>query len=86
MVDIKSLDPRKKSLSIGFPGYPEFDDCQQYSGVIYSKIDPLTDKIHRQKINVTIIDAKLSDTLKPVEWDCRISLINESFNIKVVSP
>ncbi len=86
VVDIKSLDPRKKSLSIGFPGYPEFDDCQNYSGVIYSKIDPLTDKIHRQKINIAIIDAKLSDTLKPVEWDCRISLINESFNIKLVSP
>ncbi|MBU4289054.1 MAG: hypothetical protein KKI12_12900 [Proteobacteria bacterium] len=86
VVDIKPLDPRKRSLSIGFPGYPEFDGCQNYSGVIYSKIDPLTDKIHRQKINIAIIDAKLSDTLKPVEWDCRISLINESFNIKLVSP
>ena len=85
VVDIKSLDPRKKSLSIGFPGYPEFDGCRNYSGVIYSQLDPLTEKIHRQKINIAVIDAKLSDTLKSVKWDCTIFLINESFNIKLVS-
>jgi hypothetical protein len=86
VVDIKSLDPKRKSLSIGFPGYPDFEDCQSFSRVIYSYIDPLTDKIHRQKITVTLIDATLSDTMKPVEWDARISLVNESFNIKLVRP
>jgi len=86
VVDIKSLDPRRKSLSIGFPGYPHIDECQNFSGVIYSTIDPVTDKIIREKINISVIDAKLSDTLKPVEWDARISLVDESFNIKVVPP
>jgi len=86
IVSIKSLDPGRKSLLIGFPGYPAFEDCQSFSGVIYSAIDPLTDKILRQRINISIIDAELSDTLKPVEWDARISLVDESFNIKVVPP
>ncbi|MBC8458215.1 MAG: hypothetical protein H8D67_09495 [Deltaproteobacteria bacterium] len=84
VVDIKSLDPRRKSLSVGFPGYPEFDGCQDFSGVIYSAIDPLTDKIHRQKINISLIDAKLSQSLKPIEWDAKMSLVEESFNIKLV--
>ncbi len=86
VVDIKSLDPRRKSLSIGFPAYPHIDECQNFSGVIYSAIDPVTDKIIRKKINISIIDAKLSDTLEPVEWDARISLVDESFNIKLVPP
>ncbi len=86
VVNIKSLDPKRKSLSIGFPGYPAFDDCQNFSGVIYSAIDPVTDKIIREKINISIIDAKLSDTLKPVEWDARIALVDESFNIQLVPP
>jgi len=86
VVDIKSLDPRRKSLSIGFPGYPTFDECQNFSGVIYSAIDPVTDKIIREKISISVIDATLSDTLEPVEWDARISLVDESFNIKLVPP
>lgn len=86
IVEIRSLDPRIKSLAIGFPGYPRFDDCQNYSSVIYSRIDPLTDKIHRQKINIAIIEDKLSDTLAPVEWDARVSMVKESFNIKLVPP
>ncbi|MBN2569864.1 MAG: hypothetical protein JXB42_10590 [Deltaproteobacteria bacterium] len=86
VVDIKSLDPKRKSLSVGFPGYPAFDDCQNFSGVIYSAIDPLTDKITREKITISVIDAKLSDTLTPVEWDARIAIVDESFNIKLVPP
>jgi len=86
IIRIKALDSKRKSLAIGFPGYPKFEDCQNYSGVIYSSIDPLTDKIHREKINIAIIDYELSDTLKPIRWDARISLVTESFNIKLVLP
>ncbi len=85
IVNIKSLDPRRKSLSIGFSGYPHFEDCQNYSGVIFSRIDPVTDKIHRQKINITVIDAELSGSLETTQWDARISFVEESFNIKLVS-
>ena len=86
VVDIKSLEPGRKSLSIGFPGYPHIDECQNFSGVIYTTIDPLTDKIFRERINISIINAKLSDTLSPVEWDAKISCVDESFNIKLVPP
>lgn len=86
VIRIKALDPKRKSLAIGFPGYPKFEDCYSFSGVIFSAIDPLTDKIHREKINIAIIDYELSDTLKPIRWDARISLVTESFNIKMVLP
>jgi hypothetical protein len=46
----------------------------------------VTDKIHRQKINISIIEAEISDVLKPVKWVARISLINESFKIKLLKP
>jgi len=84
IVEIKSKDPKRRSLSIAFPAFPKIQDCQTYSGVIYSRIDPLTDKIIRQKINITLIQEELSDSLKPKEWEARMSLVDESFNIKLV--
>jgi len=86
LVKLKSTDPRKKSLTIAFPAFPKIEDCYTYSGTIYSRIDPLTDKIHRQKLHITIFDAEVSDMLEPTTFDARISLTDESFNIRQVSP
>jgi len=47
VIDIKSIDPKRKSLTIGFPALPRIEDCQGFSQVIYSRIDPRTDKIIR---------------------------------------
>ena len=84
VIELRSTDPKRKSLQIAFPAFPKIEDCQSYSGVIYSKIDPLSDKIIRQKINITIIQEELSDSLKPKKWEARMSLVDESFNIKLV--
>jgi hypothetical protein len=84
IIELRSTDPKRKSLQIAFPAFPRIEDCQNYSGVIFSRIDPLTDKIIRQKINITIIQDELSDSLKPKKWEARMSLVDESFNIKLV--
>jgi len=84
IIELRSTDPKRKSLQIAFPAFPKIEDCQSFSGVIYSRIDPLTDKIIRQKINITIIQEELSDSLKPKKWEARMSLVDESFNIKLV--
>jgi len=84
IIELRSSDPKRKSLQIAFPAFPKIEDCQSFSGVIYSRIDPLTDKIIRQKINITIIQEELSDSLKPKKWEARMSLVDESFNIKLV--
>ena len=84
IIELRSKDPRRKSLQIAFPAFPKIEDCQNFSGVIYSRIDPLTDKIIREKINITIIEEELSDSLKPKKWEARMSLVDESFNIKLV--
>jgi hypothetical protein len=84
VIELRSTDPKRKSLQIAFPAFPRIDDCQTYSGVIFSRIDPLTDKIIRQKINITLIQEELSDSLKPKKWEARMSLVDESFNIKLV--
>lgn len=84
IIELRSTDPKRKSLRIAFPAYPKIEDCQNFSGVIFSRIDPLTDKIIRQKINITIIQEELSDSLKPKKWEARMSLVDESFNIKLV--
>ncbi|MGA1839605.1 MAG: hypothetical protein ACMUIU_03180 [bacterium] len=84
IVDVVPIDLRKKRLSIGFPAYPEIEDCNYFSGLIFSRIDPVTDKIHRQKITITVEDAEVSDTLQPKTWNARVSLISESFNISLV--
>lgn len=84
LVSLKFTDGRRKSLTIAFPGYPEIEDCQNFKEIIFSKIDPLKDRIHRQKINISINKAELSDQLKPKAWDATISLITESFKIKLV--
>lgn len=86
LVELKSLDPKRKSMTIAFPAFPKVDDCSTYSSVIFSKINPVTDKIERQKINVTIVDAEVSDAMKPKVWDARASLVDESFKIKPVKP
>lgn len=86
IIDLKSTDPKKKSLSIAFPAFPRIDECQNYGGVIFSKIDPVTDRIIRQKINIAVIDDEVSDNLKQKKWDARISLIDESFKIKLIKP
>jgi hypothetical protein len=84
--ELKSTDPKRKKIAIAFPAWPNIDECQNYSGVIYSRIDPLTDKIIRQKISISLIDAEVTDDMKPKKWEARISLIDESFNIKLVKP
>jgi hypothetical protein len=84
IIELRSTDPRRKSLQIAFPAFPKMDDCQSFSGVIYSKIDPLTDKIVRQKINITLIQDEVSDSLKPLKWEARMSIVDESFNIRLV--
>jgi len=84
IVEIKPTEPGKKSLAIAFPALPKVDDCYFYSGVIYSRIDPVTDRIHRQKINIAVVEAEVSDTLTPTAWVTRMSLVDESFNIKLV--
>jgi hypothetical protein len=84
IIELRSTDPKRKSLQIAFPAFPKIEDCQSFSGVIYSRIDPLTDKIIRQKINITIIQEELSDSLKPKKWEARVSLVDESFNIILV--
>ncbi|MBM4272630.1 MAG: hypothetical protein FJ139_10840 [Deltaproteobacteria bacterium] len=86
LVEVKSTDPKRKSLTVAFPAFPRIEDCNNYNGIIYSRIDPVTDKIHRQKINISIIEAEISDVLKPVKWVARISLINESFKIRLLKP
>lgn len=86
IVELKSTDPKRKKLTIAFPAWPVIEDCQNYTGIIYSRIDPLTDKIIRQRINIAVINAELTDDMKPKKWDARISLIDESFNIKLVKP
>jgi hypothetical protein len=84
IVELRSRDPKRRSLQIAFPAFPKMDACQSYSGVIFSKIDPLTDKIVRQKLNITLIQEEVSDALQPVKWDARISVVDESFNIRLI--
>ncbi len=84
IIELRPKDPKRKSLSIAFPAFPKIEDCQNFSGVIYSRIDPLTDKIIRQKINISIIQEEISDSLKPLKWEAQVSLVDESFNIKLV--
>ena len=86
IVELKSTDPKRKSLTIAFPGLPNIEDCQSFSGVVFSRLDPVTDKIIRQKINIVIVDTEVSDTLQPQKWESRISLVDESFKIKPVMP
>jgi hypothetical protein len=84
VIELRSKDPKRKSLQIAFPAFPKIEDCQNFMGVIYSRIDPLTDKIIREKINISIIQEELSDSLEPKKWEARMSLVDESFNIKLV--
>ncbi|HOV89617.1 MAG TPA: hypothetical protein PKW07_02785 [Syntrophorhabdaceae bacterium] len=86
VVELKSTDPKRKSLTIAFPAFPKVDDCHNFSGVIFSRINPLTDKIERQKLNITVLDADLTDALQPKRWVARMSLTDESFNIRLVTP
>jgi hypothetical protein len=84
IVEMRSKDPKRRSLQIAFPAFPKMDACQSYSGVIFSKIDPLTDKIIRQKINITLIQEEVSDALQPTKWEARMSVVDESFNIRLI--
>jgi hypothetical protein len=84
IIDLRSKDPKRRSLQIAFPAFPRMDACQSFSSVIFSKIDPLTDKIIRQKINITLIQEEVSDALQPLRWEARMSVVDESFNIKLV--
>jgi hypothetical protein len=85
IVRVTFLDPKKKSLKIGFPAYPAFEECNYFSDVVFSRIDPATDKIHREKITITVVEAEVSDNLEPRAWDARVSVVTESFKIKSVS-
>ncbi|MCK7504092.1 MAG: hypothetical protein MZV70_08275 [Desulfobacterales bacterium] len=84
IIELRSKDPRRKSLQVAFPAFPKMDACQSYSGVIFSRIDPLTDKIIRQKINITLIQEEVSDALQPLKWEAKMSIVDESFNIQLV--
>lgn len=86
LVDIKPVDSRRKSLTIAFPAHPKFDDCLQFSSTIFARIDPLTDRIIRQRLSLIIVDADLNEQLKPSVFDARISLSDESFKIMTVMP
>lgn len=86
LVEVKPLDPKRKTLTIAFPAFPKIDDCQNYSGVIFSRIDPLTDRIIRQKIGVTVVDAEVTDTLRPKNFDARVTVSDETFKIRTVKP
>ncbi len=86
LVEIRPSDPRKKSLTIGFPAFPMIEECRTYSGPISSRIDPVTDRILRQRVDVVLLDADVDDAFHPARWDARISVIDESFNIRQVSP
>ncbi len=86
VVELKSTDPKRKAMNIAFPAWPVIEECQNYTGVIHSFIDPLTDKINRQKISIMLVDAEVTDNLKPKKWEARVSLIDEAFNIKMVRP
>jgi hypothetical protein len=71
---------------VAFPAYPRIDDCQHYGGTIQARIDPATDRIVRQRIRLTLVDADLTDALRPKVFDARVSLLEESFNILLVRP
>lgn len=86
LVEVKPLDPKRKGLTIAFPAFPKVEECQNYGGVIFSKIDPLTDRIIRQKVSVSVVDAEVSDTLKPQSFDARVTVSDESFKIRTVKP
>ena len=84
IIELRSKDPRRKSLQIAFPAFPKMDDCQNYSGVIFSRIDPRTDRIIRQKINITLVQEEVSDGLQPLKWEAKMNLVDESFKIRLV--
>ncbi len=84
LVYIRPLDPKRKSLTIAFPAYPPVEDCQSYSGVVFSRIDPATDRIVRQKIQGTLLESELDDACRPARWDARVLLVDESFNVRLV--
>lgn len=86
LVDIKPLDAKRKPLTIAFPAHPKFDECQQFSSTIFARIDPMTDRIIRQKLSLVIVDADLNEQLKTSVFDARISLSDESFKIMTVVP
>jgi len=86
LVEIRPSDPRKKSLTIGFPAYPVIEECGTYSGLFSSRIDPVTDRIVRQRVDIVLLDAEVDDTFRPSRWAARISVIDESFKIRQVSP
>jgi len=84
VVDIKPRTAGKKSLAIGFPAYPVVEGCDFYSGIISSEIDPVTDQIKRQVVDIVLIDAEVDDSMQPLEWDASISIVDEQFNIRTV--
>ncbi|PKN34800.1 MAG: hypothetical protein CVU61_07075 [Deltaproteobacteria bacterium HGW-Deltaproteobacteria-19] len=86
VVELRSTDPKRRTMNVAFPAWPAIEECQNFTGVIHSFIDPLTDKINRQKISIMLIDAEVTDNLKPKKWEARVSLIDEAFNIKMVKP
>lgn len=86
LVDIRSTDPGRNSLTVAFPAHPKVDDCLHYSGTIQSRIDPATDRIVRQRIRLTLVEAELDDAMNPKIFAARLSLLDESFNIRLVKP
>ena len=86
MVDIKPLDLKRKPLTVAFPAYPKIEQCQQFGSTIFARIDPLTDRIIRQRVNLMIVDAEINEQMSPTVFDGRISLSDESFKIRTVTP
>ncbi len=86
VVEIRSTDPKRKSLTIGFPALPKVDECQGFNRVIYSRIDPRTDRVIRQKFTIDLIEADINEYLQPKAFDARVTLIDESFGVVNVTP
>ena len=86
LVEIRPSDPKMRALTIGFPAYPAIEECRTFSGLFSSRIDPVTDRIHRQRVDIILLDAEVDDGFRPALWEARISVIDESFKIRQVSP
>ncbi len=84
IVEIKSTNPRRPALYVAFPAFPKIEECYNYSNTIYSRIDPITSNIIRQKINISVLEAEVSDNMRPTAWACRVSLVDETFKIKLI--
>jgi hypothetical protein len=84
LVELRPTGPGAKGLTIAFPAHPRIEDCGTFSGVLSSRIDPVTDRIHRQRMNLVIVEGEVDDAMAPARFEARLSIIDESFRIRPV--